>query len=448
MNPAPAQASPHVSYSAEDETLFSKISWRLLPLLIICYIVAFIDRINVGFAQLQMKQTLSFSNEAYALGAGIFFIGYFLFEVPSNLILEKIGARKTLLRIMFCWGLVAAGMGFVNSTTTFYILRFLLGAFEAGFFPGIILYLTYWYPGPRRAKVISIFMTATAIGYLIAGPLSGAIMKYMDGLGGHYGWQWLFIAQGLPASILGIVAFFTLTDKPENANWLTPSEKTALRHHIDSDAGAVETASHGSFLAMVKDPKVITMAFIYFLFLGANYTLVFFMPTLIRSWGVGDVFMVGILSAIPAVVGAIGMVLVGRSSDKHVERRKHFFFCVALAAVGLLIAVLAMGNLAIGLAGLAVMAIGQSANTPIFFAAVSEYLPRKSAAGGIALVSCLGNLGPSVMPVLTAWINSTTGSSTASMYLVMALWLLSGVILMLAVRPAPAAVAASRLAPA
>jgi len=446
MNPTPAQTAAHASYSAEDEALFSKVSWHLLPLLIICYVVAFIDRINIGFAQLQMKQTLSFSNEAYALGAGIFFVGYFLFEVPSNLMLEKIGARKTLLRIMFCWGLVASAMMFVETTTQFYVLRFLLGAFEAGFFPGIILYLTYWYPSARRGKVISIFMTATAIGYLLAGPLSGAIMKYMDGLGGHHGWQWLFVVQGLPASILGIVAFLYFKDRPEDANWLTAREKALLRDHLDNDAHTVETASHGSFWALLKDPKVFTMALVYFLFLGANYTLVFFMPTLIKSWGIADVFTVGLLSAIPAVVGAIGMVFVGRSSDKHLERRKHFFFCVAIAALGLLIAVLTKGNMVLGFAGLALMAIGQSANTPLFFAAISEYLPRKSAAGGIALISSLGNLGPSVTPLLTAWITTSTGNSDNAMYLAMALWLLSGVILMQVIRPAPAV--APRFAPA
>ncbi|MFT4268403.1 MAG: MFS transporter [Xenophilus sp.] len=446
MNPTPAQAAAHASHSAEDEALFSKVSWHLLPLLTLCYVVAFIDRINIGFAQLQMKQTLSFSNEAYALGAGIFFIGYFLFEVPSNLVLEKIGARKTLLRIMFCWGIVASAMMFVETTTQFYVLRFLLGAFEAGFFPGIILYLTYWYPSARRGKVISIFMTATAIGYLLAGPLSGAIMKYMDGLGGHHGWQWLFVVQGLPASILGIVAFFYFKDRPEDAGWLTAGEKALLREHLDNDAHTVETASHGSFWALLKDPKVFTMALVYFLFLGANYTLVFFSPTLIKSWGIADVFTVGLLSAIPAVVGAIGMVFVGRSSDRHLERRKHFFFCVAIAAGGLLIAVLTQGNMVFGFAGLALMAVGQSANTPLFFAAISEYLPRKSAAGGIALISSLGNLGPSVAPLLTAWVTTRTGNSDNAMYLAMALWLLSGVILMQVIRPAPAV--APRFAPA
>ena len=352
--------------------------------------------------------------------------------------LEKIGARKTLLRIMFCWGIVAAAMMFVETPTQFYILRFLLGAFEAGFFPGIILYLTYWYPAARRGKIISIFMTATAIGYLLAGPISGGIMKYMDGLGGHHGWQWLFVVQGLPASILGIVCYLYLKDKPEQANWLTADEKALLRSHIDNDAHTVETASHGSFWALLKDPKVFTMSLVYFLALGANYTLVFFSPTLIKSWGITDLFTVGLLSSIGPIFGIIGMVMIGRSSDKHLERRRHFLFSVVLASVGLLIAVFSGGNLIVAFAGLAIMSIGQSANTPLFFTAVSEYLPRKSAAGGIALISSLGNLGPSVVPLITTMITTATGNFTNSAYLVVALWLVSGVIMMLAIRPAAA----------
>jgi len=438
MAHAPLPAGPAVQYGPEDEKLFSKISMRLLPLLTLCYVIAFIDRINIGFAQLQMKQSLPFSDAAYAFGAGVFFIGYFLFEVPSNLLLEKIGARKTLLRIMFCWGIVASAMFYVNSVMQFYILRFLLGAFEAGFFPGIILYLTYWYPPARRAKVISIFMTATVIGYLIAGPLSGAIMKYMDGLAGHRGWQWLFVVQGLPATILGIVAFFILKDKPEQADWLTAEEKTRLRHHLDGDGSVIETASHGSFWSLLRDPKVFTMALIYFLFLGANYTLVFFSPVLIKSWGVSDLFMVGILAGIPPIFGGIGMVLIGRSSDKLQERRKHFMFCAILASVGLLIAVMGKGSLLIGIIGLSIMTIGQSSNTPLFFTAVSEYLPKKTAAGGIALVSSLGNLGPSVTPTLTSWIGTTTGSMDNALYLTIAFWMISAFILLAAIKPASA----------
>ena len=243
--------------------LFSKIGWRILPFLILCYMIAFLDRINIGYAQLQMKQTLTFSDATYGFGAGIFFIGYFLFEVPSNLLLERIGVRKTLLRIMFTWGIVACAMAFVQTPLQFYVARFLLGALEAGFFPGIILYLTYWYPSARRGQIIAMFMTATAIASVIAGPLSGATMKYFNDIEGWHGWQWLFISQGLPASILGIAAYFYLQDKPEDAKWLSTEEKTALRCQLDHDHKDVESAHHAGFFQMLKDPKVYGLAFTY-----------------------------------------------------------------------------------------------------------------------------------------------------------------------------------------
>lgn len=437
MDPSQVRQSGPMMQSAADKALFSKVSWRLLPLLIVCYIIAFIDRINIGFAQLQMKQTLTFSDEAYAFGAGIFFLGYFLFEVPSNLMLEKIGARKTLLRIMFCWGIVASAMMYVQTPMQFYILRFLLGAFEAGFFPGIILYLTFWYPSARRGQIIAIFMTGTAIAYLLAGPTSGAIMKYMDGFLGHHGWQWLFVVQGLPASILGIIAYFYLKDGPEEANWLTPAEKAALRDHLDNDKHCVESASHGSLWALLGDPKIYTLSLIYCVFLGATYAMLFWSPTLIKSWGVVDVFWIGMASALPAIFGMIGMVLIGRSSDRQLERRWHFLFTTVVASAGVLVTILTQGNLVGSLAGLCLMAIGQSAMTPIFFTAVSEYIPKKTAAGGIALISSLGNLGPFVTPSIVASINSATGTQMASLVLVMVLWLAAGAILTYVLRPVP-----------
>ena len=314
--------------SAEKEPiavtrLFSKIGWRILPFLILCYMIAFLDRINIGYAQLQMKQTLTFSDATYGFGAGIFFVGYFLFEVPSNLLLERIGVRKTLLRIMFTWGIVACAMAFVQTPLQFYVARFLLGALEAGFFPGIILYLTYWYPSARRGQIIAMFMTATAIASVIAGPLSGATMKYFNDIEGWHGWQWLFISQGLPASILGLAAYFYLQDKPEDAKWLSTEEKTALRFQLDHDHKDVESAHHAGFFQMLKDPKVYGLAFTYFLLLGATYTMVFWIPTLIKSWGVADLLHVGLLATLPQIAGIIGTILMGRHSDKIRERRWH-----------------------------------------------------------------------------------------------------------------------------
>jgi len=425
---SPAARDDHV------ESVYSKVGWRIMPLLVICYIIAFLDRINIGYAQLQMKQTLPFSDTVYGLGAGIFFIGYFLFEVPSNLMLEKIGARKTLLRIMFCWGVVAAGMMFVQTPTQFYVMRFLLGAFEAGFFPGVILYLTFWYPPARRGQMIAIFMTATSLASIIAGPLCGAILKWMDGVNGWHGWQWLFLVQGLPASVLGIVAYLYLQDKPEDAHWLDAGEKKVLRDHLEHDQGLIAGASHTSMWQMLKDPKVYTLALVYFLLLGATYTMIFWLPTLIKSWGIADLFMIGIYAAIPSLFGVVAMVLIGRSSDRRKERRWHFAVCVALAAVGLAITIVTQGNFLGSMIGLCIATVGLTSATPLFFAATSEYLPKAAAAGGIALISSLGNLGGAVSPSITGAINTATGNPANSMYLVIAWYVVAGAIMLSAVK--------------
>jgi D-galactonate transporter len=408
------------------------VTWRLIPFLFLCYVVAFLDRINIGYAQLQMKQTLPFSDAVYGLGAGIFFIGYFLFEVPSNLMLAKVGARRTLLRIMFCWGIVAAAMMFVSTPTMFYVLRFLLGVFEAGFFPGVLLYLTYWYPNARRGRIIALFMSATAIAGILAGPLSGGIMKYMDGMNGWAGWQWLFLLQGLPATLLGIVAFFYLQDKPEDARWLSPAEKAIVRAELDSDQHA-GSASHGSFWQLLRDPKVYVMSLIYFLLLGAAYAIIFWVPTVIRSWGVTDMLQIGLYAAIPNLLGAIAMVLVARHSDAKMERRWHLIGCVLLASVGMLLTVMVKGNLALSLACLSLAVVGVASATPIFFTIPTAYLAPASAAAGLALISSLGNLGAAVSPSLTGLITARTGNPLDSMFLVIAVYAVVAVIVWLAV---------------
>jgi len=435
MNPSTSHALP-ASSVASEQGVYAKVSWRIMPLLLICYMIAYLDRINIGYAQLQMKQTLPFSDAAYGFGAGIFFIGYFLFEVPSNLMLEKIGARKTILRIMFCWGVVAAAMMFVKTPTQFYIARFLLGVFEAGFFPGIVLYLTYWYPSARRGAIIAVFMTATTVVAVIAGPLCGGIMKYLDGANGWHGWQWLFLVQGLPASVLGFVAYFYLQDKPEQAHWLSDEQKRALRHDLDNDVPLVANAGHTSFWHMLRDPKVYMLSLVYFFLLGATYTMVFWVPTLVKSWGISDLFMIGIYASLPNVFGVIGMVLIGRSSDKRKERRWHFIVCTAIAAIGLLITTVTQGNFLGSMAALCFAVIGIASATPLFFAVTTEYLSKAAAAGGIALISSLGNLGAAVSPAVTGAINASTGSPVYSMYLVAALYMLSGILLLVTVRAA------------
>jgi D-galactonate transporter len=429
--PTPYDRVPATPSQTTIDATYRKVTWRLVPFLFICYMVAFLDRINIGYAQLQMKQTLAFSDAVYGLGAGIFFIGYFLFEVPSNLMLARVGARRTLLRIMFCWGLVAAAMMFVSTPTMFYVLRFLLGVFEAGFFPGVLLYLTYWYPNARRGRIIALFMSATAIAGILAGPLSGGIMKYLDGMNGWAGWQWLFLVQGLPATLLGIAAYFYLQDKPEDARWLNPAEKAIVRAELDQDQQAA--ASHGSFWQLLRDPKVYVMSLIYFLLLGAAYAIIFWVPTVIRSWGVTDMLQIGLYAAIPNLIGAVAMVLVARHSDKKMERRWHLIGCVLMASVGMLLTVMVKGNLALSLACLSLAVVGVASATPIFFTIPTAYLAPASAAAGLALISSLGNLGAAVSPSLTGLISARTGNPLDSMFLVIAVYAVVAVIVWLAV---------------
>ncbi|MGJ4948754.1 MFS transporter [Bradyrhizobium sp. HKCCYLS20291] len=436
-------SSPGMSSESEElKAAFSRVSWRLIPLLLIAYMIAYLDRINIGYAQLQMKQSLPFDEAVYGLGAGVFFIGYFLFEVPSNLLLEKIGARKSLLRIMVLWGVTAAAMMFVSTPLQFYVLRFLLGVFEAGFFPGVILYFTYWYPSVRRGQVIATFMSATTIVSVIAGPLCGATLKYFDGFGGLHGWQWLFVAQGLPAVALGLLVYLLLEDKPTNASWLSDREKQLLGDSLRQDATRAQGNPAGGFGGMLKDPKVYLLSLVYFCLLGATYTMVFWLPTLIQSWGVKDLFLVGIYAAIPNAVGVIGMILIGRHSDAWKERRWHFAACVAVAAVGLFVTTLLQGSLVGSVLALSLAVIGIASATPLFFALVSEYLPAATVAGGLALISSLGNLGPAVSPSINGLIVRSTGDNTYSMYFVIALYLVSGALLLLvSQRPLPMGVA-------
>jgi MFS family permease len=447
---AASKSSPQTSLfeTSAFKALFSKIDRRLIPLLLIAYMIAYLDRINVGWAQLQMKQTLPFDDAIYGLGAGMFFVGYFLFGVPSNLLLERIGARKTLFGIMVIWGVAATAMMFVSTPLQFYVMRFLLGAFEAGFFPGVILYFTYWYPQVRRGQVIAIFMSATTIIGVLAGPLCGAILKYFNGFGGLHGWQWLFLVQGIPAVVLGFLVYLLLEDKPASADWLSRDEKQLLADGFQHDVKDVESEPAGTFGQMLGDPKVYVLSLVYCLLLGATYTMVFWVPTLIQSWGVKDLFLVGICAAIPNAFGVVGMILIGRHSDKWHERRWHFAACIAIAAVGLFVATLFKGNVVGSVLALSFATIGISAATPLFFALISEYLSAGAVAGGIALISSLGNLGPAVSPSINGFIVKSTGDSAYSIYFVIALYLLSGMLLLLTVRPTSTTAAVPTPAPA
>jgi MFS family permease len=336
---------------------------------------------------------------------------------------------------MVCWGIVAMAMMFVQTPTQFYVLRFLLGAFEAGFTPGVLLYLTYWYPPARRARMIAVFLLGAIVASLIAGPLSGAIMKFFDGANGWHGWQWLFLVQGLPAPLLGIVAWYWLADKPEQAQWLTQEEKTSLRRQLEAEGGLAGKAAHGSLLDLLRDPKVWALSLAYVLVVAGTYAIAFWTPTLIKGWGVDDMLKIGVYAALPQLCAIVGVVLLGRSSDRHQERRWHFSAGALAVVAGLGIVATADGHLVVSLAGLCLAVMGIASVPPVFFAIVSEYLPRASVAAGIALVSSIGNLGGAISPPVTSALNAATGGTTYSMFFVMSLYALAALIVLMIVRP-------------
>lgn len=422
--------------AADHAGIYSTITWRLLPLLFACYVLAYLDRINVGFAQLQMKSDLAFSDAIYGLGAGIFFIGYFLFEVPSNLLLQKIGARKTITRIMVMWGLISMCMSFVHAPWSFYLLRFLLGVFEAGFFPGIILYLTYWYPARYRARVIAVFSSAFAVAGILGGPLSGWIMNDLAGHWGLEGWRWMFILEGLPTCVLGLVVFFYLDDKPTDAAWLSLEEKALVQREIDAE-NAGGPSSHGLkvYLAAVRDPKIYLLSLSWFCFICGVYMISFWLPTIVKDMGVSDPLQVGLLTAIPYTVATAGMIMIGMSSDRHLERRWHCALPAFIGAASLVALVYAHGNVYLSFVLLSVASLGIITTVPQFWTIPTDYLKGTAAAGGIAFVNSLGLIGGFVSPFALGWIRTLTGSLDLGNWIMAGAMVLGGVLILAALRP-------------
>ncbi len=425
------QPAHHIS-ETEVDAVYKKITGRIVPLIFAAYLLAFLDRINVGYAQLQMKDALHFSDAVYGFGAGIFFIGYLIFEVPSNLLLERIGVRLTLLRIMFLWGLAAAATMFVVTPIHFYIVRTLLGVFEAGFFPGIILYLSYWYPSSRRGRVTSQFMFAIPVAGIIGGPLSGSIMAYLNGTLGLGGWQWLFLIEGLPTSVLGVICYFLLTNTPREATWLTEHEKAVVDAALISDRSADEVrAGHATVNTELKqafgDPRVWILAFIYFATACANYTFTFWLPTMVKSLGVSDVAKIGWYTFFPYVCAALGILLICRSSDRRRERRWHVAGSLIIAAIALSVTTLLSGSLLLTLLVLCVVGFFQFGAGILYWAIPPTYLSKKAAAVGIAVISSLGVLGGFVSPTLLGFIKTYTGSLNNGIYFVSALMIAGAV---------------------
>ena len=436
-----AAAGMSQNYTGQQaERTYSKVTLRLIPFLFVCYVVSYLDRINVGYAQLQVKGDLGFSDAVYGLGAGIFFIGYFLFEVPSNLLLERIGAKRTICRIMILWGLASACMAFVRTPMTFYIVRFTLGVFEAGFFPGIILYLTYWFPGSRRARIIAMFMSGIAIAGVIGGPLSGWIMTDFNGVGGMAGWQWMFIIEGLPACFLGLYVLFRFDDRPEDAAWLSREEKALIRHHLDLEAGGGPVPHHGtgehSLMQVLRDPRVYVLSFAYFCFICGVYVISFWLPTFIKEMGVTSALRVGLLSVIPYGITAVGMILIGRHSDRTLERRWHCAIPAFLGAVGLVAMVYTpASNMPLAIAFLSLASLGIITTMPLFWAIPTAYLKGSAAAGGIAFVNSLGLIGGFVSPFALGWIKTATGSLSWGLFAMAGVMVAGGLTLLFAVPP-------------
>jgi D-galactonate transporter len=382
-----------------------KIAWRLIPYLMLCYFVAYLDRVNLGFAALTFKGDLGLSDAVFGLGAGIFFAGYFIFEVPSNIILEKVGARVWIARIMVTWGIISASMAFVQSETSFYIVRFLLGAAEAGFFPGIILYLTYWYTSAERAKMVGLFMVAVALSGVIGAPLSTQILTNLGGALELKGWQWLFIIEAAPAIVLGIVTYFYLTDRPGEAHWLTEEERRAVTARLDAERASREAIRKFSLGEALTHPRVLGLSLVYFGVVTGLYGLGFWLPQIVKAFGLST-SMTGWVVAIPYVFSAIVMILWTRHSDHTGERVWHVALPAFLGGAGL-IAGAYLGDPVLAMVALTLGSVGTFAMLPTFWTLPTALLTGTAAAGGIALINSIGNIGGFAGPYLVGWIRDT-----------------------------------------
>lgn len=401
-----------------DDALYRKVNWRIIPLFIVCFLFAYLDRVNISFAKLQMQSDLGFSETVYGLGASLFFVGYFLFEVPSNILLHKIGARVWIARIMVTWGITSACMMFVHNEFWFYTLRFLIGVMEAGFVPGVLYYFTQWYPGNRRARVNAYFKSSICLCGIVGGPLAGFILGHFDGLYGLAGWKWLFLLEGLPSVVLGLVVLWLLSDKIEDAPWLSADEKQVMLARIASEP---KSESSSTFADVWKHPTTYVMSAIYLCLVMALTGLLFWMPQLIKSAGVADTFDIGLLTMIPYLIAAAGNLLIGNSSDKRAERRWHMAGCALLTAAGYLLCAWFPGQLLPLMVGMSMIMTGIIAWMPIFWTIPPRFLTGLAAAAGIALINSLGQLGGVIAPFMVGRIKDLSGSATP------ALFVLSGV---------------------
>jgi sugar phosphate permease len=420
-------ATEALDISAHD-AIYQKIMLRFLPLLCLCLVAAYLDRVNVGFAKLTMLEDLGFSNTVYGLGAGIFFVGYFLFEVPSNVLLHKIGARVWIARIMITWGLIGAAMAFVQTATQFYILRFLLGVAEAGFIPGVMYFLSCWFPSARRGRMIALLLAAVPLSSVIGGPLSGAILVSFAGVSGWHGWQWLFLIETLPSLILGAVVLKVLVDHPSETSWLTREEAEIVASDIAQEAE--RNQSHLGFSSAFKSKLVWQLSAAYFCIVSAVYVLIFWLPTLIKQHGINDPVQIGWLTAIPYFVAVVVSIMNNAHADSVRERRWHTAIPCLITAAGLALSWLNFDSLAITMLILTVAAAAASTTQAAFWSVPPTFLSGAAAAAGLALINSIGNVGGMVSTSLVGWITDLTGNSQNSLILFAGILLISALLVL------------------
>lgn len=392
----PADASP-----ADLDALYRRIGWKLMPLLLVAQVLAYLDRVNVGAAKLQMAVDLGLSDTVYGIGAGIFFVGCFLFEVPSNLMLHRVGARVWIARIMVTWGIVSAAAAWVHSPATFYLQRLILGVAEAGFFPGIVLYLTYWFPAHRRGRMTTLFMSATAVAGIVGNMLSGWIMTNLDGFAALSGWQWTFVIEGLPTVVVGLAVHYLLPSRPNDARWLSPEEADAVLRGLDVSAGRAGETQRASRLSA---SEMVLLTTIYFLLLVGLYGIGFWLPTLVKDTGLTKLSWIGVCSAIPYLIAVLAMNVGARSADRAGNWAAYVVGGAGVASVGFILSASFSGALPAVIAGLSLAAAGTLTALPLFWHLPTMRLTGTAAAAGIATINCFGNLAGFAGPIAFGWL--------------------------------------------
>jgi MFS transporter, ACS family, tartrate transporter len=431
---------PHLMDSPPEirQQVIGRVTRRLIPFAFICYVVAYIDRVNIGFAARELQRDLGLTATEYGIGAGLFFLGYCLFEVPSNLVLERVGARLWIARIMIVWGLVSMATMFITGVWSFYIARVVLGIAEAGFFPGMVLYLTYWIPAAERARTNALFMTAAPVSVIVGAPLSEAILK-LDGWHGLHGWQWLFVLEGFPAVVLGVLTLFVLTDRPEQAGWLPANERAWLTTTMADERALRGATGHVSIGRSLKSGRVWLLCAVYLMNTSVTYGIFLWLPRMLQDVAGTSGFLVSTLTAIPFVAALVTMVLVGRHSDRTGERKLHVAACALTAAFGLVLAIVFRNNLGMLVFAFTICQMGQRSVMSVFWTIPPMLLGGAAAAAGIGLINAVGNLGGFFGPTMMGWLFDRTGGYAGGLAVLAAALVIEAILVATLRLPAPKA---------